>query len=62
MILGQIDEINAYRNENGSWPVEGYSDKEKFKLEYASVELNLQGQIGTPVEMEIILRGAVEKC
>ena len=62
MILGQIDEINAYRNENGSWTVEGYSDKEKFKLEYASVELNLQGQIGTPVEMEIILRGAVEKC
>lgn len=62
MILSLIDEINAYRNEDGSWTIEGYSDKNTFKIPHASIDLSLQGRIGIPVEMEITLRGEVEKC
>ena len=61
MILSGLDELNAYRNSDGSWTVEGYSDKIKFSLDYASIEMQLHGMIDSPMELEIILRGAVTR-
>lgn len=60
MTLG-FDEINAYKNKDGSWTVEGYSDKIKFILPIASIDFQLQSMIGSPMELTITINGTVER-
>ncbi len=60
MILNQPDEINAYRNSDYGWTVECHNDKGSFTLPCAAIDINLRGSIGSPLEIEIIMRGAAE--
>lgn len=60
MVLSNIDEINAYKNQDGSWTIEGHGDQKSFTMPYSNVSVNLQGSIGNPLEIEFIIRGMVD--
>ena len=59
-----IDEINAYKNKNGSYNVEVYSsDFEKFKITMpdASVDFTLETNGVSDCVLEITMRGTIGK-
>lgn len=61
MYMNQVDEINAYHNENGTWTIEVHSDKSKFVLLAGKIEFQMLGGIDTTPIVTIIMEGHIEK-
>ena len=65
MPINSIDEINAYRNKDGTFSVEFHGmvpeGQIKITIPCASLSLALSGDIGSLTELEIKLKGCIER-
>lgn len=60
MNISDFDEINAYRNTDGTYTIEAFNSYGKLVIPSASFNLTVTGGYGTPSNVELTFTGMVK--